>query len=119
MEQILVFLLVIVAIALVALVLLQQGKGADVGASFGSGASNTIFGSQGSGSFLMKLTFAFAAAFFIICIVLARMAVMQSKAAQNLNLPTANVQTVPTKSNAKSHHSTSKSNVPVVPTNKK
>ena len=114
MEQILVFLLVIVAIALVVLVLLQQGKGADVGASFGSGASNTVFGSQGSGSFLMKLTFAFAAVFFIICIVLARMAVQQSKGAQTLNLPTSKVQTVPVKSNTTS----GSSSVPTAPTKK-
>lgn len=119
MEQILVFLLVIVAIALVALVLLQQGKGADVGASFGSGASNTVFGSQGSGSFLMKLTFAFAAAFFIICIILARIAVVQSKATHNLNLPTTNMRTVPVKNEVKLNSNTSKSSVPVIPSNKK
>ncbi len=41
---------VAIAIALVALILLQQGKGADAGASFGGGASQTVFGSRGSGS---------------------------------------------------------------------
>jgi len=114
MEQILVFLLAVVAIALVVLVLLQQGKGADVGASFGSGASNTVFGSQGSGSFLMKLTFALAAVFFIICIVLARIAVEQSKAAQTLNLPTSKTQTVPVKSDTTNNTSS----VPTIPTKK-
>ena len=46
----------LVAIGVVALVLLQQGKGADAGASFGSGASATVFGSQGSSTFLSRFT---------------------------------------------------------------
>ncbi|WP_312443995.1 preprotein translocase subunit SecG, partial [Stutzerimonas kunmingensis] len=45
----------LVALGVVALVLLQQGKGADAGASFGSGASATVFGSQGSATFLSRL----------------------------------------------------------------
>jgi len=44
----------LVALGVVALVLLQQGKGADAGASFGSGASATVFGSQGSATFLSR-----------------------------------------------------------------
>ena len=55
-ETILMSLLVLDAIALTVLVLLQQGKGADVGAAFGSGSSNTMFGSVGSTSFLTKAT---------------------------------------------------------------
>ncbi len=43
------------ALGVVALVLLQQGKGADAGASFGAGASNTVFGSQGSSTFLSQV----------------------------------------------------------------
>lgn len=97
MQQVLVFLLVIIAIGVIVLVLLQQGKGADIGASFGGGSSNTVFGSQGSGSFLMKLTLGLAVLFFIICIVLARMAVQQNKAAQNVNLPTSSGQVMPAK----------------------
>ncbi len=115
MQQILAFLLVIVAIALVVLILLQHSKGADIGSAFGSGASNTVFGSQGSGSFLLKLTLMFAAAFFIICITLARMAVYQSKAAQTLHLQDTNTgPTIPIPSSI-----TKKSNnssVPAVPT---
>lgn len=116
MEQILVFLLVICAIAIIALVLMQQGKGADVGAAFGSGASNTVFGSQGSGSFLMKLTFGFAVVFFVICIVLARMAVEQSKGAQQVNIPTqASKQvSIPTPA-APASAKKAVSDVPVVP----
>ncbi|MGJ8526765.1 hypothetical protein LMG33818_002522 [Halomonadaceae bacterium LMG 33818] len=56
---------VLLAIALVVLVLLQQGKGAEAGAAFGGGASQTVFGSRGSSSFLAKLTGGLAALFFI------------------------------------------------------
>ena len=47
---------VLVAIGVIGLVLVQQGKGADAGAAFGGGASSTVFGSQGSGSFLTRAT---------------------------------------------------------------
>ena len=58
------------AICIIILVLLQHGKGAEMGASFGSGASQTIFGSQGSGSFLTKLTTVFALLFAVTSISL-------------------------------------------------
>lgn len=64
MEQIIIIIHVIVAVCVIGLVLIQHGKGADVGASFGSGSSNTMFGSQGSMSFLMKITGLLAAIFF-------------------------------------------------------
>ncbi len=105
MQQILILLLLVIAIALVALVLIQHGKGADVGAAFGSGASNTMFGSQGSTSFLFKLTFGLAIAFFVICIVLTRMATAEAKQGDVVNLPSTqhtlpvnrNIPSVPTK----------------------
>lgn len=87
MEQLLVFLLVLVAVALVALVLIQHGKGADVGAAFGSGASNTVFGSQGSTSFLFKVTLGLAIAFFVISVILTRIATDRAKAATDNPLP--------------------------------
>lgn len=62
---------VLVAISLVGLILIQQGKGADVGAAFGSGASQTVFGSQGSASFLTRTTAVLAALFFGISLALA------------------------------------------------
>ena len=96
MQQILVFLLVVVAIAIIALVLIQQGKGADIGASFGGGSSNSVFGSQGSGSFLMKLTLGLAVIFFVICVVLARMAVAQSKQGDQISVPSSSQPSVPT-----------------------
>ena len=55
---------VVVAIGLIALVLLQQGKGADAGAAFGSGSSATMFGSRGAASFLSRTTAILATAFF-------------------------------------------------------
>lgn len=71
MYTILVVILVLVAIGLVALILLQHGKGADAGAAFGSGASGTVFGARGSATFLSRATAWLAAAFFIITLVLA------------------------------------------------
>lgn len=56
---------VILALVLIALILLQHGKGADAGAAFGSGASSTVFGAQGSASFLSRATKWLAILFFI------------------------------------------------------
>ncbi len=112
MEQLLIFLLIIVALVVIILVFMQQGKGAEAGAGFGAGASGTVFGSQGSGSFLMKLTMAFAAVFFIICIVLARMAVNDSKAARNLDVAPQQTQTQPT---LPAQNAPANDNVPNVP----
>ncbi|WP_101774720.1 preprotein translocase subunit SecG [Pasteurella oralis] len=60
----------LISLAVIVLILLQQGKGADAGASFGGGASGTIFGSAGSGNFLSKMTAILATAFFVISIVI-------------------------------------------------
>jgi preprotein translocase subunit SecG len=62
---ILIVLHVIVCVFLVAVVLLQRGKGAEIGAVFGGGASSTVFGSRGAGTFLSKLTTASAAVFMM------------------------------------------------------
>ncbi|CAK9883720.1 MAG: Protein-export membrane protein SecG [Candidatus Erwinia impunctatus] len=68
-EAILVIFL-IVAVMLIVLVMLQQGKGADMGASFGAGSSGTLFGSTGSGNFMSRSTAVLATLFFIISLVL-------------------------------------------------
>lgn len=60
-----------VAAALIGLVLIQQGKGADMGAAFGSGSSQTVFGARGSGSFLTRTTAVLATVFFITSLTLA------------------------------------------------
>ncbi len=65
LKELLLIIHVLVAIAIVGLVLLQQGKGADIGASFGSGASQTLFGARGSATFLSRLTAVLATVFFI------------------------------------------------------
>ena len=69
--SILVVLLVIDALFLIGLILLQQGKGADAGAAFGSGASGTVFGARGSANFLSRTTAWLAAAFFVLSLTLA------------------------------------------------
>lgn len=71
LETAILIVMVIVGLAIVGLILVQQGKGADMGASFGSGASNTVFGSQGSGNFLTHTTAVLAAVFFACCLALA------------------------------------------------
>ncbi len=71
MEVLVLVLHVLVSVALVALVLLQQGKGADAGASFGSGASQTVFGSSGAGNFLSHTTSFLALGLFVTSFTLA------------------------------------------------
>ena len=62
---------VLIAAAIVGLVLLQRGKGADAGAGFGAGASGTVFGARGSASFLSRMTATLAALFFASSLTLA------------------------------------------------
>ncbi len=71
MQTVLLIVHLLASVALIALVLLQQGKGADMGAAFGSGASSTVFGARGSGSFLTRSTAILATIFFITSISLA------------------------------------------------
>ena len=61
------------AVSIVCFVLLQRGKGADMGAAFGGGSSQSVFGSQGSASFLSRITAGLAAVFFISALCLAYM----------------------------------------------
>ena len=70
-ETLVVVLHVLIAVALVTLVLLQQGKGANAGAAFGGGASQTVFGSEGSSSFLTRATTLLAIVFFVTSFSLA------------------------------------------------
>lgn len=79
MEVILLIVHTVVALGLVGLILLNQGKGAEVGASFGSGASQTIFGSQGAASFVTKLTTIFAVLFFITSLSLGLLTLHSAK----------------------------------------
>ncbi|MDN3518839.1 preprotein translocase subunit SecG [Aquisalimonas lutea] len=74
MAQIILIFHVLIAVGLVALVLLQHGKGADAGAAFGSGASSTVFGARGAASFLSRMTGILAAGFFLTSLTLAVLA---------------------------------------------
>ena len=71
MENFILVLHVIVASVMTFFILMQQGKGADAGASFGAGGSQTVFGSAGSASFLTKLTAGLALVFFVTSLTLA------------------------------------------------
>ena len=96
MYQLILFVHVFAAVCLVTLVLVQQGKGAAAGAAFGSGASQTVFGSRGSGSFLFRITIGFAIVFFITSLALNNIAVHAYKQDQAITSPIA----PPLKSNA-------------------
>lgn len=82
---------VVISTALIAMVLLQQGKGAGMGA-LGGGGSNTLFGSQGSANFMSRTTALLATGFFITSLTLSYLAIKQVKAAQSDNIPTAPIE---------------------------
>ncbi|MEP1553669.1 MAG: preprotein translocase subunit SecG [Paraglaciecola sp.] len=89
--ELLVIVYLIVAVMLVGFVLIQQGKGADMGASFGSGGSNTVFGSGGSGNFLTRTTAILATLFFVISLILGNQTADKEKGLgewENLETPT-------------------------------
>lgn len=71
MEQLILVFHVLGAIAIIGLIMIQQGKGADAGASFGGGASQTLFGSRGSGNALTRATAILATLFFATSFALA------------------------------------------------
>jgi preprotein translocase subunit SecG len=79
MQALLLGIHVILSALLIVLILLQHGRGADAGAAFGSGASATVFGARGSGSFLTKLTAILAIVFFANSLALAYMSARQPK----------------------------------------
>lgn len=89
MQSLILILHILVSIAIVALVLLQHGRGADVGASFGSGASNTMFGSAGAVPFLVKVTVVCAGIFFMTSLSLSYIAAHREHQTQSqlLNMP--------------------------------
>ncbi len=74
----------LIALGIIALVLLQRGKGADAGAAFGAGASGTVFGSQGSTNFFSRTTAILATAFFATSLTLAFMSSQRSGAPDSI-----------------------------------
>ena len=71
MENIILIIHFIIAILIIGFVLIQQGKGAEAGASFGAGASQTVFGSSGSWNFFSRITAVLATLFFVTSVTLA------------------------------------------------
>jgi preprotein translocase subunit SecG len=90
---------VLIAAAIVGLVLLQRGKGADAGAGFGAGASGTVFGARGSASFLSRMTATLAALFFATSLTLAYLGGKRPEAPKSVidrvGVPAAPTQDVP------------------------
>ena len=90
---------VLIAAAIVALVLLQRGKGADAGAGFGAGASGTVFGARGSASFLSRMTATLAALFFATSLTLAYLGGKKPEAPKSVidrvGVPAAPIQELP------------------------
>ena len=105
----------VTAIAIVVLVLLQQGKGADMGAAFGGGSSQSVFGSRGSANFLSRTTGILAAVFFATGLSLAYVYTKQSSAPTSV-MASENATPVEDQINgAGSETSQSNGDVPVVP----
>ncbi len=90
LQEVLIVAYLVVALLLIGLVLIQQGKGADMGASLGGGGSNTVFGSSGSGNFLTRSTAILATLFFVISLLLGNLTASNEKAVdewENLEIP--------------------------------
>ena len=118
MQTILTVFHIFLAIGLVGLILIQHGKGADMGAAFGSGASGTVFGAKGSASFLTRATAILATLFFVTSMVMAYFATQsnqpegvmegfeQAPAIQVQEAPQSDIPPIPTEN----------SDLPAVPT---
>ena len=87
LETIVLVIHVLAALAIIGLVLIQQGKGADMGSGFGSGASATVFGSGGAGSFLTRATTGLAILFFLSSFGLAFFAKAKSESSNIVGMP--------------------------------
>ncbi|MEP5763414.1 MAG: preprotein translocase subunit SecG [Halieaceae bacterium] len=87
MEQLILVAHLLIAFAIIGLILLQQGKGADMGASFGAGASQTLLGSDGSGNILTRATAILATAFFLTSFGLAIVAKDKSTSTDAIDIP--------------------------------
>lgn len=95
MQTLIIVLHVLAALCVIGLILIQQGKGADMGASFGAGASQTLFGSRGSGNALTRMTAILAAVFFTTSLALSVLAKNNSVHAGQVDLPAISGSEVP------------------------
>lgn len=91
MEPLIIALHILVCLAIVGLILIQQGKGAEMGASFGSGGSQTLFGSSGSGNMLSHATAILVTVFFVTSFGLSVLAKNKSVAGNDIGVPSAEV----------------------------
>lgn len=87
MESIILVVHILLALGIIGFVMLQQGKGADAGASFGGGASQTVFGAAGSGNFLSHTTAWLATAFFITSLGLGIYAKQRAESVSDVGIP--------------------------------
>lgn len=94
METLVLVVHILVALAMIGLILVQQGKGAEAGATFGGGGAATVFGASGSGNFLTRTTSILVAIFFITSITLAVFA--KHNSSRLYSLPGAATQPAPT-----------------------
>lgn len=112
MEQIILVVHLVIALAVIGLIMLQQGKGADIGASFGAGASQTIFGSSGSGNVLSRGTGWLAAAFFATSFGLAVIADQRTASEDDLGFVLPDELVVETRENSTTGDATGE--IPVI-----
>jgi preprotein translocase subunit SecG len=98
MEQWITFIIVahvLIALAIIGLVLLQHGKGADMGSGFGGGASSSLFGATGSANFLSRATAALATVFFLTSLGLAYLAAERPRAGGGTVMDTGKTEAPP------------------------
>jgi len=97
-ENLILLVHVLLAIGVSAFVLIQRGKGAEAGASFGGGASQTVFGSAGSGNFLTRTTAILVTGFFITSMALAYAAKQKSEGLTDIDVPVLEESVTPVES---------------------
>jgi preprotein translocase subunit SecG len=130
MYQVIIVVHVLLGLGVIGLILMQQGKGADAGAAFGSGSSGSVFGAQGAASFLSRTTAILATLFFTTSLTLAVLGGKQSKKVDLmdnveleqksvLDVPSANKTVTPTVENIPAVPSTPSADVPSVATDVK
>ena len=104
LQSVIIFIHAVLALAIIGVVLMQRGKGAEAGAGFGAGASGTVFGARGSATFLSKATAVLITLFFITSLTLAYLAAHRTKAVESsvldaatpvVPVPSSNPGTVP------------------------
>lgn len=97
MYQVIIVIHVLLGLGVIGLVLMQQGKGADAGAAFGTGSSGSVFGAQGAASFLSRSTAILATLFFSTSLGLAIMNSQQSEGRDVITAPVKTEQAAPVK----------------------